>query len=544
MKKKLALILAAVVALSSASGCGAETTSEPGIESSTTSDNSAEISVGSDTENKGDFNLGEVMFTQYEGEDRNTVGFFLDNMLYGHFCVDAFHRKEVVTVDESLDIEIAPSSEYGFKFAGAGHTVDGEAEKAAAFYLELRNGGKVIPAENVSAIETVESYNINITAIACVLNESLVGADRMTPNIEVDFMVERQGNKEKLRVGMDYEKLVELIGEGVELKDGENTYYVYKTAAYTLAIEHSVYETDGKSEDLVKTIILIKNGIEPAEETTEAESTTPPVEEDEPQDLLNMTMRESGFTVRDGVLIESAVKIGGGSIEIPDGVISIGESAFQKHGEYLTGISIPDSVTTIGDNAFYGCTNLTEITIPDSVTAIGNNAFYKCSGLTAVIIPDSVTSIGNEAFNHCMNLTDITFSSSLTHIGTDAFYFTGWMSNYLKNNGSPVIINGIIIDYMGDDTDLTLPDNVTSIGASAFNNCNSLINVTIPDSVTSISDEAFYGCDDLSSVTIPDSVTYIGENAFSYCKNLTSVTYKGKTYSFENIEDLYNAINA
>lgn len=339
-----------------------------------------------DTENKGDFDLGEIRFTLWEGENRDTVGFPLNNMLYGQFCVDAFHRKKVVFVDESLNIEIAPNAEHenGFKFVGAGHTIDGTDKGAAAFYLELRNGGKVIPAEDVSAIETVESYNINITAIACVLNEALVGADIMTPNIEVDFMVERQGNKEKLRVGMEYEKLLELIGEGVELKDSENTYYVYKTAAYTLAIEHAVYETVGKSEDLVKTIILINNEIESESETTEAENIAPPTVEDKPQDLLNMTISESGFTVKDGVLIECAVKIGGGTVEIPDGVISIGKSAFQKHGEHLTGVSIPDSVTSIGENAFFGCKSLTEISIPDSVTSIGKNAFNRCRNLTSI----------------------------------------------------------------------------------------------------------------------------------------------------------------
>ena len=36
--------------------------------------------------------------------------------------------------------------------------------------------------------------------------------------------------------------------------------------------------------------------------------------------------------------------------------------------------------------------------------------------------------------------------------------------------------------------------SVTSIGNSAFYNCNSLTSVTIPNSVTSIGNSAFYGC--------------------------------------------------
>ena len=71
---------------------------------------------------------------------------------------------------------------------------------------------------------------------------------------------------------------------------------------------------------------------------------------------------------------------------------------------------------------------------------------------------------------------------------------------------------------------VTIPDSVTSIGDSAFRCCDSLQSVTIPDSVTSIGDCVFYNCSFLQSVTIPDSVTSIGDSAFEKCKSLQSVT--------------------
>ena len=88
--------------------------------------------------------------------------------------------------------------------------------------------------------------------------------------------------------------------------------------------------------------------------------------------------------------------------------------------------------------------------------------------------------------------------------------------------------------YVGSDDILTLPvpgtvtyDNqeftVTSIGANAFSNCNSLKEINIPSSVTSIGDRAFEGCNNLSEITIPSSVTSIGEQAFYDCTNLTKV---------------------
>ena len=121
-----------------------------------------------------------------------------------------------------------------------------------------------------------------------------------------------------------------------------------------------------------------------------------------------------------------------------------------------------------------------------------------------------------------------------------------------------------------------IPDNVESIGSSAFSGCSSLTSVTIGNSVTSIGEDAFYGCSSalyttennlkyvkangnpycilieatnknlstymihsttkhigygvfcfcsiLSSIEIPNSVTSIGFDAFSRCSSLTSVT--------------------
>ena len=68
-----------------------------------------------------------------------------------------------------------------------------------------------------------------------------------------------------------------------------------------------------------------------------------------------------------------------------------------------------------------------------------------------------------------------------------------------------------------DTTSYIIPDYVTCIGDSAFNECDSLRSVVIPDGVTSIGDNAFQFCSSLSSVVLPDSVTSIGFGAFSYC---------------------------
>ena len=121
-------------------------------------------------------------------------------------------------------------------------------------------------------------------------------------------------------------------------------------------------------------------------------------------------------------------------------------------------------------------------------------------------------------------------------------------------------------------TSVTIPNSVTSIGNSAFSNCNSLTSVTIPNSVTSIGEYVFSNCSSLQAFygkftskdnrclivdgvlksfapiglteyTISKGVTSIGANAFRSCSSLTSVTIPNSVtsiggYAFYNCSSL------
>lgn len=60
----------------------------------------------------------------------------------------------------------------------------------------------------------------------------------------------------------------------------------------------------------------------------------------------------------------------------------------------------------------------------------------------------------------------------------------------------------------------------SQIADNIFNSCYALRTVSIPDNVGTIGTTAFYGCDSLDSVTIPRGCTVIGDAAFSQCKTL------------------------
>ena len=99
-----------------------------------------------------------------------------------------------------------------------------------------------------------------------------------------------------------------------------------------------------------------------------------------------------------------------------------------------------------------------------------------------------------------------------------------------------IIENGVLIKYTGVKKSVTIPDNITNIGAYAFSSCNLLTSVVIPDGVTSIDKNAFKYCYSLTDVIIPNSVTSIGEEAFYNCRSLTKVNYTGTIDEWVQIE--------
>ena len=76
------------------------------------------------------------------------------------------------------------------------------------------------------------------------------------------------------------------------------------------------------------------------------------------------------------------------------------------NNELITELVIPSSIAEINDYVFCGGTCLKSVEIPDGVTSIGEWAF-RASSLTSIIIPNRVSSIGSYAFFKCSSLQEI-----------------------------------------------------------------------------------------------------------------------------------------
>ena len=206
------------------------------------------------------------------------------------------------------------------------------------------------------------------------------------------------------------------------------------------------------------------------------------------------------------------------------------------------------NVTGIRYSAFSGCSNLTSISLPNSVTYIGKNAFYGCSRLTSITIPNSVTEIGTDAFDGCTRLTSIiwnakNYTEPIQYASSPFYSIKSQITSFTFGEEVERIPNALCWDMTGLAS-ITIPNSVTSIGASAFRGCYNLTSVVMGNSITYIGNVAFSGCSSLTSITIPNSVTYIGNYAFANCSSLTtsiaipnSATYIGN-YAFYGCSSL------
>lgn len=164
----------------------------------------------------------------------------------------------------------------------------------------------------------------------------------------------------------------------------------------------------------------------------------------------------------------------------------------------------------------------------DSKNSDDYGVFQKCTGLHTITLPDSwgfEETNGMKAytlqFDDCTNLEEISFRDT--------------NDKYKSINGVVYSKDGSKLIYYPSGikaVEFEIPDNVTTIGISAFDGQRNLENVIIPEGVN-IEAGAFQDCEKLNNVIIPEGVTELKPRVFAICKSLKTIVLPK---SLENID--------
>lgn len=192
----------------------------------------------------------------------------------------------------------------------------------------------------------------------------------------------------------------------------------------------------------------------------------------------------------------------------------------------------PFNISILGAVAESGDATFTELNIPKKVifnSTVGSDDNLKFIPHTFTV--NQIQTIQPSAFEDCLDLTSITIPENITSIGESAFGYCGSLTkiyyNAIECNASEDIFPSAGKD--GEGITVTIGANVRKIPNGLFRSQPEakITSVVFEEGSIcgSIGNSAFMDCNYLTNITIPDKVTSIGDHAFSGCDSLTEINY-------------------
>lgn len=159
----------------------------------------------------------------------------------------------------------------------------------------------------------------------------------------------------------------------------------------------------------------------------------------------------------------------------------IGPYAFENCAS-LARVTFPTGITSIDACAFQGCTSLTSIDFPASLESIGNAAFSG-AGLVSANLSGctKLTKIAESAFDGCKGLASVTFPAGLQMIWDSAFSGCTSLTSVAFPAGLESIEDSAFANTGLTRADLSACTNLGYIGRFGFSNCDALDQVILPN---------------------------------------------------------------
>ena len=127
----------------------------------------------------------------------------------------------------------------------------------------------------------------------------------------------------------------------------------------------------------------------------------------------------------------------------------------------------------------------------------------------------------------------------------DIFYFDNFIDRLISqffvsedtrsesdNDKDFIIIQDVLVKYVGNAHIVTVPERVNVIGKNAFKNQTKITKVIFPDDVYEIQESAFERCISITYLTLPKKLKVIGKRAFCRCYNLAYIAFNDDVEEF------------
>ena len=118
----------------------------------------------------------------------------------------------------------------------------------------------------------------------------------------------------------------------------------------------------------------------------------------------------------------------------------------------------------------------------------------------------------------------ITIPDNVTEIGAGAFANEGLKTIIIPGTVKKIQANAFA--YNSTLETVIMQEGVEEIGNNAFGNCLNLKNIQLPESLTQLGSQVFYSCQNLQEVSIPSKIKIIQSYTFAGCTSLAKIELK------------------
>lgn len=243
------------------------------------------------------------------------------------------------------------------------------------------------------------------------------------------------------------------------------------------------------------------------------------------------------------------------NFQIPNGVNYIEEKAFANSGitffytgsnsnyVWQNGLLIEQNISDSSSyNAIYADPTLTSVEVPSSVKILSASLFENNRNIKSIDL-NNVEYIGVSTFKNSTLLT-VENGQHIKNVDNSAFIGTEWLANQ-KNEF--VVLGSVLLNYLGNDSNVTIPENITKISEACFDNEN-IESIILPTTLKEIGANAFTNCDNLKWILFASTqppilngdiakenvVFYVKQSSYNYFKDSIYYKYKKNTISKKN----------